>query len=144
MNTATVSHKRHHFPPRIITHPVWPCYRFPLSGVESRHRGQLTPAASDINAFICRQRGIANSGNDSLTGGAGNDVFIFGPSFGKDTITDFAAGGSSVDAIEFDDDVFADFASVLAAVSRVGSDTLIAVNVNTRVMLKNVALANLH
>ena len=105
-NTATVSYKRHHFPPRIITHAVWLCY--------------------------------------SLTGGAGNDVFIFGPSFGKDTITDFAAGGSSVDAIEFDDDVFADFASVLAAVSRVGSDTLIAVNVNTRVMLKNVALANLH
>lgn len=71
-------------------------------------------------------------------------MFIFDPSFGKDTITDFAAGGSSVDVVEFDDDVFADFASVLTAASQVGSDTLISVNVNTRVMLKNVALANLH
>lgn len=71
-------------------------------------------------------------------------MFIFDPGFGKDTITDFAECGSSVDVIGFDNDVFADFASVLTAASQVGSDTLISANVNTRGMLKNVVLANLH
>lgn len=31
MNTATVSYKRHRFPPQIIAHAVWLYYRFPLS-----------------------------------------------------------------------------------------------------------------
>ncbi|MER9165667.1 hypothetical protein [Mesorhizobium sp. M0715] len=31
MNTATVSYKRHRFPPQIIANAVWLCYRFPLS-----------------------------------------------------------------------------------------------------------------
>ncbi len=31
MNTATVSFKRHRFPPQIIAHAVWLHYRFPLS-----------------------------------------------------------------------------------------------------------------
>ncbi|WP_412177289.1 calcium-binding protein [Mesorhizobium sp. ZC-5] len=87
---------------------------------------------------------IGNSGNDSLTGGAGNDVFVFDPGFGKDTITDFTAGVGSVDAIEFADDVFADFAAVLAVASQVGADTLITADVNNTITLKNIALANLH
>lgn len=31
MNTATVSYKRHRFPPQIIAHAVWLYFRFPLS-----------------------------------------------------------------------------------------------------------------
>ena len=31
MSTATVSYKRHRFPPQIIAHAVWLYYRFPLS-----------------------------------------------------------------------------------------------------------------
>lgn len=31
MNTATVSYKRHGFPPPIIAHAVWLYYTFPLS-----------------------------------------------------------------------------------------------------------------
>lgn len=31
MNTATVSYKRHRFPPQVIDHAVWLYYRFPLS-----------------------------------------------------------------------------------------------------------------
>lgn len=84
------------------------------------------------------------SGNDTLTGGAGNDVFVFGAGFGKDIITDFVAGASSDDVIEFDDAVFADLSSVLAAASQVGADTVITHDVNNTITLKNVTMSNLH
>lgn len=84
------------------------------------------------------------AGNDSLTGLAGSDTFVFLAGFGKDTIQDFTAGAGSDDIIAFGNDVFADFASVLAAASQVGSDTLITVNANNTLTLKNVTMANLH
>ena len=58
---------------------------------------------------------IGGIGDDALTGGAGSDTFVFAPDFGKDTIADFTAGAASEDIIQFDDDVFADFAAVVAA-----------------------------
>ncbi len=81
-------------------------------------------------------------GNDHLTGAAGNDTFIFKGAFGHDTITDFLAGGGTDDIIEVD--VFTDFASILAAATQVGGDTLITADTNSSILLKNVALANLH
>jgi Ca2+-binding RTX toxin-like protein len=74
----------------------------------------------------------------------GGDTFVFGLNFGQQVITDFTAGTGTVDVIEFDDDVFADFASVLAAASQAGADTLITADVNNTVTLNNVTQANLH
>ncbi|MDX8503311.1 hypothetical protein RFM99_33690, partial [Mesorhizobium sp. VK4C] len=84
------------------------------------------------------------AGNDIVTGGADSDMFIFQAGFGKDTITDFIAGAGSEDVIDFTTDVFADFASVLAAATQVGADTVITHDASNVVTLKNVALSNLH
>jgi hypothetical protein len=85
-----------------------------------------------------------NAGNDTLTGGDGNDRFVFKTSFGHDTLTDFAAGGSSVDIIEIHDDLFADFAAVQAASQQVGSDVVITYDAYNSITLQNVNLINLH
>ncbi|RWI50097.1 MAG: hypothetical protein EOR16_31090 [Mesorhizobium sp.] len=83
-------------------------------------------------------------GADTLTGGTGSDTFIFRSGFGLDKITDFTAGAGSDDIIQFADNLFADFASVLAAATQVGGDTVITHDASNVLTLKNVALGNLH
>ncbi len=110
-------------------------------------------AGADVSLTIEVPEMVGSANDDILTGGrsanvftggAGNDVFVFGSDFGKDTITDFVAGAGTDDVIEFDDAVFADLSSVLAAASQVGSDTVIAYDANNTITLKNVAMSNLH
>ncbi|PDT11441.1 hypothetical protein CO670_29805, partial [Rhizobium sp. J15] len=86
----------------------------------------------------------AGAGDDILIGLDGDDTFVFRSAFGGDIINDFVAGAQSADIIDVGMDMFADFASVLAAASQVGADTVIAHDANTSITLKNVALANLH
>ncbi|WP_164736472.1 calcium-binding protein [Rhizobium vallis] len=86
----------------------------------------------------------AGMGDDTLIGLAGDDAFVFRPGFGHDTINDFVAGAQSVDIIDLSNDLFADFASVMAAATQVGADTVIAHDSNTSITLKNVALTSLH
>lgn len=93
------------------------------------------------NAGIDRLDGGAN--NDTIAGGTESDTFIFRAGFGNDTITDFVAGASTDDVIEFHDGIFADFTAVMAAASASGSDTIITDGSNT-ITLQNVALASLH
>ena len=85
-------------------------------------------------------------GNDTLTGGGGNDTFVFGPNFGKTTITDFTADPTSSehDQISFDHNTFADFEAVIAASAQVGADTVISVDADHSVTLTNVNLSTLH
>jgi Ca2+-binding RTX toxin-like protein len=85
------------------------------------------------------------TGNDFLTGGAGNDTFVFAPAaFGHDMIFDFVAGAGSEDVIQFDQDDFADFAAVLAASAQDGADVVITLDAANSVTLQDVVLANLH
>ncbi|MGM4884618.1 calcium-binding protein [Rhizobium sp. 62_C5_N11_2] len=84
------------------------------------------------------------AGNDTLRGVGGNDTFVFKADFGKDTVTDFSAGAGIGDVLDISDDLFADFASVMAAATQVGADTLITHDANTSITLKNVALTSLH
>ena len=84
---------------------------------------------------------FGGAGNDTMAGGAGNDTFVFRANLGQDTITDFVAGG---DMLEFRDGLFADAAAVLAAATASGNDTLITVDAGNTILLKNVAVANLH
>lgn len=69
---------------------------------------------------------------------------MFKADFGKDTVTDFSAGAGIGDVLDISDDLFADFASVMAAATQVGADTLITHDANTSITLKNVALTSLH
>lgn len=54
-------------------------------------------------------------GNDMLYGGAGNDTFVFHRGEGRDVVFDFHAGAGSVDVIELDADMFADFTALMQA-----------------------------
>ncbi|TWB46390.1 Ca2+-binding RTX toxin-like protein [Rhizobium sp. ERR 922] len=83
-------------------------------------------------------------GNDTLNGLAGDDAFVFKANFGRDTITDFTAGATTVDVLHFEDNLFVDFQSAMAAAAQVGNDTVITVDSNNSVTLKNVKLATLH
>ncbi|NJL70544.1 MAG: cadherin-like domain-containing protein [Candidatus Competibacteraceae bacterium] len=87
---------------------------------------------------------LGGGGNDTLSGGSGDDTFVFGPNFGHDTITDFVAGQGSIDAIAFDTDVFSNFASVIAAASQVGANTVITVDAQNDIVLRNTTLSSLH
>ncbi|WNZ53668.1 hypothetical protein QT397_01280 (plasmid) [Microbulbifer sp. MKSA007] len=74
-----------------------------------------------------------------------NETFDFSQSgFGQATLVDFEVGEGSNDVIEFDQAVFADFDEVIAATSTNGADTVITLDADNSVTLKNVSLADLH
>jgi serralysin len=56
---------------------------------------------------------VGSIDNDRLTGGAGADTFYFAKNADRDTITDFAAGKSGKDVIEFAKGLFDNYADVL-------------------------------
>ena len=88
---------------------------------------------------------IGNAGGDQLTGSNGSDTFVFtAGQAGHDTITDFSAGASSDDQLQFETAMFADLAAVVAAATDDGADTTITIDANTSIKLVNVLVANLH
>lgn len=78
-------------------------------------------------------------GADILTGGSGVDTFVFTPSFGKDTITDF----SSADKLQIDHTICADWASLLGHTQQVGTSTVITFDANNAITIDNFAVGNL-
>jgi Ca2+-binding RTX toxin-like protein len=80
------------------------------------------------------------AGNDLLTGGAGADTFVFRSNLGQDVITDFTTGS---DILEFRDGIFVDVAAALGAATASGDDTLITIDADNSLLLKNVSLSNL-
>ena len=82
----------------------------------------------------------AGAGNDTMTGGNGNDLFIFGPGFGQDVITDFGHG----DRIQFHHALFANVQAVMTASEQVGADTAITLHASDTITLQHVQMANLH
>jgi Ca2+-binding RTX toxin-like protein len=109
--------------------------------------GAFTGSGNELDNLI-----VGGSGSNTLSGGAGNDVliggaaadfFVFTPNWGHDTITNFVATGTARDTIRIDSAVFADWASLLAASSQAGTDTIITADVENTITLKNVALSSL-
>jgi hypothetical protein len=87
---------------------------------------------------------LATASQDVLTGGASQDQFVFaptpaGPSV-QHTITDFLAGTDKLDVTQFSNLS----ASTLPIETQQGTDTLITLDSNDTLLLKNVAVANLH
>ncbi|MCP4998328.1 MAG: RTX toxin, partial [Hyphomicrobiales bacterium] len=83
-------------------------------------------------------------GDDTQSGGGGDDTFIFAANFGNDTITDFAAGASTDDVIEFRSAAgFASYADVLANTVDNGTDTTITLDANNSIVLSNVLVSDL-
>ena len=86
---------------------------------------------------------LATNSQDTLTGAAAQDQFVFAPTSGptvQHTITDFQVGVDKIDVRQFSNIS----ASALPTETQQGSDALIALDGNDSLLLKNVAAANLH
>ena len=81
-------------------------------------------------------------GNDILYGGAGIDTFVFGAQNGMDIIYNFTTAGVRHDILQFDHTLFAAPANVLAAAHQVGADTVIGIDAQNSVTLKNTLVGN--
>jgi VCBS repeat-containing protein len=77
--------------------------------------------------------------NDVLTGGNGPDVFVFGPTSGHNTITDFDVNN---DKIQFDQKLFGSFADI--HVKQDGLDAVITYHGSDTLTLQHVIGTNLH
>jgi Ca2+-binding RTX toxin-like protein len=87
---------------------------------------------------------LATNSQDVLSGGGAQDQFVFAPTSSslsvQHTITDFAVGVDKIDVRQFSNIS----ASALPIETQQGSDTLIALDSNDTLLLKNVAATNLH
>ena len=84
------------------------------------------------------------AGADNLTGGAGADIFVFKTGYGKDIVTDFAAGAAGTDVLDLAlGSSFDTVAEVLAAAAQVGANTVITIDATTTLTLQNVQKAAL-
>jgi Ca2+-binding RTX toxin-like protein len=78
-----------------------------------------------------------------LTGGGGQDQFVFAPSSNPSvlhTITDFVEGIDKIDLCQFGNIS----STSLPSETQVGNDTLITLDSNDTLLLKNVVASNLH
>jgi hypothetical protein len=98
---------------------------------------------AQVNGTANNDTLTSTSANELMTGGYGNDTFVFAANFGKDVITDFQPIGAAHDVIEVSNSVFNDFAVVLAHATQVAADVVITADAQNSITLKNVTLANL-
>jgi Ca2+-binding RTX toxin-like protein len=87
---------------------------------------------------------LATTSQDVLIGGAAQDQFVFAPTSSgpsvQHTITDFLTGTDKLDVTQFSNLS----APALPIETQQGNDTLITLDSNDTLLLKNVAVANLH
>jgi hypothetical protein len=86
---------------------------------------------------------FATTSQDVLTGGGGRDQFVFTPvSSGSvtHTITDFSPGNDQIDVHQFT----SLSATSLPAEVQIGNDTLVTLDANSSILLRNVVATNLH
>ena len=88
---------------------------------------------------------LATNSQDVLTGGAGQDQFLFAPTSSgptvQHTITDFEAGIDKLDVRQFSG---LSGASIPGAIQQQGSDTLITLDAHDTLLLKNVFASSVH
>jgi len=88
---------------------------------------------------------LATNSQDVLTGGAGQDQFLFAPTSSgpavQHTITDFEMGIDKLDVRQFSG---LSTSSIPGAIQQQGSDTLITLDAHDTLLLKNVSAANVH
>jgi Ca2+-binding RTX toxin-like protein len=80
-----------------------------------------------------------NSGNNTLTGGADDDTFVFGPSSGDDIIVDFIAGGTD-DELDFSAYTTA---GITWTITQVGANTVFDFSNGDSITLLNTTATSL-
>jgi Ca2+-binding RTX toxin-like protein len=98
--------------------------------------GNDTIRASGGNDIV-----FGGAGNDNLYGDSGADTFLFMEDVGNDVIRDFSL--TDGDVITFEDEIFDDYADVMAAATQSGSDVTITIDASNSVLVKNVLMADL-
>lgn len=105
---------------------------------------QFAPAGVTLEGTAGKDWILSSTGDDTMTGLAGPDNFVFAPSSGHDTITDFSAGSDKIDfrgLTGVDTVALADLLS--SATHPVAGDTLLHLNGTTDTLLvKGVAALN--
>jgi hypothetical protein len=110
--------------------------------------GSSSPALLD--GFAGNETVQAGSAGDAIIGGAGDilyggtgaDTFAFYANFGQETLYGFDTSGPQADILQFNQNVFSDWAHLLGATSQQGSDLLISLDSSNSLLLKDVSLAS--
>jgi hypothetical protein len=109
-------------------------------GTQSSATANLTvQSGTSITGTTGNDTIVSSASNQTLTGDAGADNFVFMVGFGDDTITDFAVG---TDQLSFDHNIFADVTALLAATTDSAGGALITHGADT-VTLTSVTKAQL-
>ena len=87
---------------------------------------------------MARNKIEGDNTNNTLTGGAGNDRFIFNKEGGADTVTDFQNGLDKLDLTNFR---LANADAALAAASQVGDNVVFTLAGGVTVTLEHVNLS---
>ncbi len=88
---------------------------------------------------------MGGAGFDHLTGGAGDDLFVFAEGDGTDRINDFMAGAGTDDVIDLTDvSGVQTLSDVLAVATDDGIDATIDFGGGNAIVLQNVLVAQLH
>jgi Ca2+-binding RTX toxin-like protein len=89
---------------------------------------------------------LGTDNSDTLTGNGGHDQFVFAPTNGaaavQHTITDFNVQLDTIDLRQFTN--INTTADALATATQHGNDTLLTIDSQDAILLKNVFVANLH
>ncbi|WP_085902498.1 calcium-binding protein [Kiloniella majae] len=87
---------------------------------------------------------VGNNQTNVFTGLAGNDTFVFKTDLGHDTITDFVVGAGSEDSIRIEGLNISTFDDALQLSEQVGNDTVINIDDDNSITLKDVQKTALH
>lgn len=87
---------------------------------------------------------LGEAGNDVMTGGAGADVFVFDAFSGQDTITDFWAGPTRTDRIQFIAGQFIEFSDVIASSIDSAAGVVITIDGEDSITLAGLQISQLH
>lgn len=101
-----------------------------------------SPSADTLVGDSLNNRLEGAGGDDTLTGGLGNDAFYYRAGSGDDSITDFTPGPESDDFLDFS--VHSTLKPGDLAVQTQGADTLISLPGGDSILLKGVAAGSLH
>ena len=101
--------------------------------------GTINIGANSTTTVTGSNDNIVIGGSSTTTVNGNTETFVFHSGFGQDVIN----GVNSTDKIRFDHQLFADWAHVMAATTQSGSDTIITLDANDTITLKNVTASSL-
>jgi Ca2+-binding RTX toxin-like protein len=86
---------------------------------------------------------IGGGGNDTLSGGNGDDSFVFSPGFGNDFVQNFGDVAGNQDTLEISKAMFADFTALQGAIVQSGANVVITDAFGDVLTLQNSTVAAL-